>query len=140
MTIELKNTDTIEAWRRAKEHLDSNAGYRNQLGCVGEPLADVLDKVLQLVADEHKDYATRVLNEASTEARGNLLEYVNDARQQGADEVLDDIATCVSFDEYDIELDTKDTLGEVAERGFDSCLSQITNQVWSVTEMIDENL
>jgi len=143
MTIvtKLTNQDDIIRWREAKEQADKDKHYRNQLGCVGEPIADAFDKVLRGIAclDDRAD-AQAILDAAAAEARGNLRDYVNDARQAGADELIMDLQCCVTFDSYDLEIDPSDTLGEVAERGFDLALSQITGQCWTVTDVSDEEL
>ncbi len=137
---ELTNKDSIEKWRKAKEVLDSEAGYNARLGCVGEPIADAIDKVLPWFREDYREDAIRVFNAAAADARSNLLDYTNDARQAGADELISDIELVVQFDSYDIELDTSDTLADVAERGFDQAVSMITNLCWTVSEVTDEEL
>lgn len=139
--LKMTQRNTIEEWRAAKRAADKGTGYRDRLGCVGEPIADCFEAILRLYVDgEFRDAAIARMNAAAADARGNLRDYVNDARQQGADEILSDIECVVQFDSYDIELDTSDTLADVAQRGFDSAVSQITGQCWNVTEVTDEEL
>jgi len=136
----LTNQDSIVRWREAKTAGDKEKHYRNQLGCVGEPISDALDGVLVFVRPEYRDDALAALDAAAAEARGNLCDYANEARQAGADEVLSDLECCVTFDSYDLEIDASDTLAEVAERGFDLALSTITGQCWTVSDVSSEDL
>jgi len=136
----LTNQDSIVRWREAKTAGDKEKHYRNQLGCVGEPISDALDGVLVFVRPEYRDDALAALDAAAAEARGNLCDYANEARQAGADEVLSDLECCVTFDSYDLEIDASDTLAEVAERGFDLALSIITGQCWTVSDVSSEDL
>jgi hypothetical protein len=137
----LTNEDDIIRWREAKTQADKDRHYRGQLGCVGEPIADAFDQVLRYIPclDARAD-CQAILDAAAAEARGNLLDYANDAKQSGADEILSDLECVVHFDAYELEIDTSDTLAEVAEKGFDLALSAITGQCWNVTELTDEEL
>lgn len=141
IVTKLTNQDDIIRWREAKEQADKDKHYRSQLGCVGEPIADAFDKVLRGIAclDDRAE-AQHVLDAAAAEARANLCDYTNEARQAGADEILSDLECCVSFDSYDLEIDASDTLAEVAERGFDLALGAITGQCWNVTEVTEGDL
>lgn len=141
IVTKLTNQDDIIRWREAKTQADKDKHYRGRLGCVGEPVADAFDKVLRYIAclDDRAECQS-ILDAASAEARDNLCEYANDARQAGADEIMSDLECCVTFDSYDLEIDTSDTLAEVAERGFDLALSAITGQCWNVTQITDEEL
>jgi len=135
------NSETsIDTWRSAKSKVDSDNNYRSRLGCVGEPLADALDKLVRWVREDYRDDAVELLHAAAAEARANLREYVNDARQNAADEVLSDVTSCVQFDSYDIEIDIKDSFEDVAERGFAAAICQIEGQVWTVCEVGDDDL
>ncbi len=138
--LKLSRASSIEDWRKEKERVDSESGYKARLGCVGEPIADAIDKVLPWFREDYREDAIRVFNAAAAEARSNLLDYANDARQHGADSVLEDIELVVSFDPYDIEPDIDWTFRDAAEAGFDAAVSQITNQCWNVTEITDEDL
>lgn len=140
IVTKLTNEDDIIRWREAKTQADKDRHYRGQLGCVGEPIADAFDKVLRYIALDDRPDCQAILDAAAAEARGNLLDYANDARQSGADEILSDLECVVQFDAYDLEIDTSDTLAEVAERGFDLALRAITGQCWNVTEITDEEL
>jgi len=139
-TTNLTNQDDILRWREAKTEADRHKHYRTQLGCVGEPISDAFDKVLRAITcpDVRAD-AQGILDEAAAEARGNLCEYVNDARQEGADELLADLEH-VEFDAYDLEIDSSDTLAEVAERGFELAVRTITGQCWNVTQVSLEDM
>ncbi len=138
--LKLSRASSIEDWRREKERVDCESGYKARLGCVGDPIADAIDKVLPWFREDYREDAIRVFNAAAADARANLLDYANEARQAGADSVIEDIELVVSFDSYDIDLDTSDTLADVAERGFDAAVSQITNQCWHVMEITDGEL
>jgi len=136
----VNHESSIDTWRSAKSTVDKANDYRSRLGCVGEPLADALDKLVRWVREDYQADALDLLHAAAADARANLLEYVNDARQNAADEVLSDVTSCVTFDSYDIEVDINDRFEDVAERGFDAAISQIENQVWTVCEVSNDEL
>ena len=135
----LTNKDSIERWRQVKKESASKI-YRTSLGCVGEPVADALDRVMVWVNPDYREAALDLLDVAAAEARDNLREYVNDARQAGADEVIQDLECAISYDSYDVEVDVSDSLADVAERGFELCLAQITGLCWTVSAVSDEEL
>lgn len=141
IVTKLTNQDDIIQWREAKTQADRDKHYRTKLGCVGEPLSDALDKVLRYIPclDDRED-CLAILDAAAAEARGNLLDYANEQRRDGADAVLADVECLVQFDAYDLEIDASDTLAEIAEQGFDLALRTITAQCWNVTDITDEEL
>jgi len=106
---------------------------------VGEPISDAIDKVLLLAPRDLSDAIEEIFTLAALAARENLLQYVNDARQAGADEAVNDFS-CLDFDTRDIDIDPCDTLAEIAERGWDACLRTIGWNVWTVSELDDEDL
>lgn len=136
---ELNSHSSIEAWRKAKEQADDD-GFKETLGCVGTPISDAIEAILPWVKPEYVEDVRLAFDRASVEARSNLLDYVNSARQDGADELLHDIEQCVSFDIYDIELDASDSLADVAAYGFEQCLNAITGICWTASELESENL
>ena len=126
---ELSNKSSIEDWRAAKVAIDKANDPASLLGCVGEPLALWLEDYIDL--DRYSADCNRALVAACAEARGNLLDMVNDHRQQVADEVQGELYSTLEYlDGSDIESEldldvaasiglVDDELAELADRLFD---------------------
>ena len=142
METKLNNTSSIEQWRTAKSRADQGVDYRSQLGCVGEPIADLLDDILELLPEGAKDLVLPAANKAAAEARANLLVYVNEQRQAGAEGILETVVEVLgfSFDACDLEVQVTDTLEDIAERGYDHAVEIIENEHWSVSKLEIEDM
>lgn len=119
LVSELTNESSIEAWRAAKAKADDASDPKALLGCVGEPIADWLDKYIDL--DRYSDDCIRDLSAACAEARGNLLDMVNDKRQEIADDIQGELHSTLEYlDAGDIEheIDIDDTLRSAADKAF----------------------
>jgi hypothetical protein len=123
MTTELNNSTSIEVWRKAKHDIDDGTDYRSQLGCVGEPISDAIDKAIAQLPDAFQDVARAVFNEAADVARGNLLDLVNSARTEAAKQAVQEaseyLQTYSCLSSYDIDFEPSDTLLDVAQRGYE---------------------
>ena len=123
MTTELNNNTPIDVWRAAKEKVDNGEGYRERLGCVGEPISDVLDHVLDLLVQSTAldvEHIRAKLDEAANEARGNLLDLVNDSREAAAEKAVEEVHSfleiaCIS--EHDVHVEGGFTMTDVAQLG-----------------------
>jgi hypothetical protein len=144
MTTELNNNTPIDAWRAAKEKVDNDEGYRARLGCVGEPISDVLDSLLELLeVHTNQDIAAlrAKLDDAAETARGNLLDLVNGAREGAAELAVEQVhryleISCV--DHHDLCIDGSETLVDVAQQGFEHATCLIEGHSVDVTIDDDE--
>jgi len=89
--LNVENKASIEAWRTEKSNLDRASDVHDVLGCVGEPLANVLRNLVERYDISYSDRVEII--DRATEARGNLLDWTNEHRQEAYNEGLSDAAT-----------------------------------------------
>ena len=81
---------SIEAWRTEKSNLDRASDVHDVLGCVGEPLANLLRNLVERYDISYSDRVEII--DRATEARGNLLDWTNEHRQSAYNEGISDAA------------------------------------------------
>lgn len=87
----VENKASIEAWRTEKARLDRVSDVHAILGCVGEPLANVIRVIVDKYEVSPGDREELV--DRATEARGNLLDWTNEHRQEAYNEAFGDAAS-----------------------------------------------
>ena len=141
--VNLTKLNHIDEWRAAKEKLDS-AGYRERLGCVGEPISDVLDHVLDVLAQSTSVDVAAIrakLDAAADDARGNLLDLVNGARAAAAEIAIEEVygfLEIAHISEYDLHIDASGTLADVAQLGVEFAAYQVKDHAVDVSIDDDE--
>ena len=88
----VESKQSIEAWRTEKSRIDRANDVHDILGCVGEPLANVLRNLVE--RDDVTAADRIVVSDRATEARGNLLDWTNEHRSEAYSEGLSDAASC----------------------------------------------
>ena len=117
-----KNT-SIESWRKAKELADKEPDFEETLGCVGRPIAELLQSILEEhVAPEHVLEVARDIQKASDEARENLASFVSQYVESELSCVLD----CYSFDISDADIDITNSLDDAFDAGVGAVCSALS--------------
>jgi hypothetical protein len=123
---------SIEQWRKAKDLLDEKGCYENQLGCVGRPIAELLTSLIAALPEDQRDSAIADANAAAAEARGHLLDYVNDARIDAADFIADTISEALSdVGPNDIEVDASDSIEDIFNAGIEEAQNFVNSVAWT---------
>lgn len=125
--LKLKAKPTIEEWRAQKDKLDDGNDVTSILGCVGAPLAWWIEQSVPF--NTLSDDAAKSLLEACEEARGNLLQMVNEQRDEAYDRACQEISNYAEYCDVSDCIDALNgstTLDEVAEAGRDEVVSAIS--------------
>ena len=124
-----KNT-SIDAWRAAKERADTVPDYEETLGCVGRPIAELLQRIIEEHVDaEHVIAVSKEVEQAAREARENLASFVSQYCENELSSVLDGY----HFDVDDADLDTSNSLEEAFEAG----VAAVENVLQGITVYVD---
>jgi hypothetical protein len=134
--VGLKNTDSLDKWRQAKDLVDEENDVAEILGCVGQPLTKFLaEHVLDRLGPEAK----AELVKAARDARERLREYCEGYAQGEVDCALGEVWNYAH--NYIVEIDSdevqvSDTMEDIAQRGADDLATSISN--WEYTVVLED--
>jgi hypothetical protein len=114
IATQLNGTTSIEVWRKAKDVADAVPDYEDVLGCVGRPLAEFIEGLIEnyVPDDDEREVLVKAV-EAAREARENLAVFVSNALES-------ELLIIVDHFEFDIDntnLDLQSSLEDAFDAG-----------------------
>ena len=134
---ELNNQTSLDKWREAKEEADKSyavgSGLKGALGCVGEPLYDVLrEHLLELPTFDADDLYVKLVKAAES-CREGIAGIVQEEAQNHVDWAMEELRCGLYADDGDI--DTSVSIAEVYTQGYEACESEVQDFYYSVPDI-----
>jgi len=124
----LNAADPVEKWRTAKAEGDKGRDLKSILGCVGQPLAEVLEDLLARYSISDQMHFRLVT--ACEESRDGLFQMVNEHRESAAEAAASEVYEMVEYldsDSLDGELNSADSLDDAADKAFQHAAQAVAN-------------